>query len=292
MKKGKDEIFHSPLYYYHKCKDEDLPHALSVMLENDCADDYDPIARDIENISNYQERWDSKEFVMYWGEKLYEIYLQDLRIVDLAAYKKTIGEITSEEEHYDKLIDKIARDILNGSEKLLLQNLKQIRKNDESGGAYNKQKKSRSSLQTATFSKYTEALKEKNNLFTYKEAGGCNEDWQKEINHHSVVITMLEGVKEKMKQIIDIEKNIINKTMAIHTERLNELLTKTSNRVQEEWINRITLMTIEGQNNYQKNKAIVHKEFLENEKENQISKEDIKTILNKNIKKDELHGFE
>ena len=58
------------------------------------------------NISNYQERWDSKEFVMYWGEKLYEIYLQDLRIVDLAAYKKTIGEITSEEEHYDKLIDK------------------------------------------------------------------------------------------------------------------------------------------------------------------------------------------
>ena len=292
MKIGEEQIFHSPLYYQAKCKDDDMPHALSVMLENDCGDYYDPALHDIENINNYEERWESKEFIEFWGVKMYEIYLQDLRVIDLATYKKAIGEITSEVEHYDKLIDKIARDVLNGSEKLLLQNLKQIRKNNESGGAYNKEKKKRSSLQTAVFGKDLEALKEKNNLFTYKEAGGCNEDWQKEINHHSVVITMLEGVKEKMKQIIDIEKNIINKTMAIHTERLNELLTKTSNRVQEEWINRITLMTIEGQNNYQKNKAIVHTEFLENEKENEISKEDIKRILNKNIKKDELHGFE
>ena len=49
----------------------------------------------------------------------------DMKELDIIAYNELKGEIESSETYYDELIEKIARDILNGSQNLLLQKLKQ-----------------------------------------------------------------------------------------------------------------------------------------------------------------------
>ena len=290
-----NKVFHSPAWYYTKTKDEYFTSPLvKTMLQNDAGDMWDNKATDEENITFYEELWnDEIAFFEYHGQQdVYEILLKDMKELDIIAYNELKGEIESSETYYDELIEKIARDILNGSQNLLLQKLKQIRKNDESGKAYNKKQRAKDSLRLSYKDGVAHKLTEKKQLFNFKMPFGCDEDWQKEINHHSVVLTLLEGVKEKMKQIIDIEKNTINKVMAMHEERLNELLNNTNLKIDGRWVNRITLATIHNQNQYQKNKAIVHKKFLENTEDNEAVKKRITDIITENNTIVDTDGFE
>ena len=81
-------------------------------------------------------------------------------------------------------------------------------------------------------------------LFAWKEKMGCDRDWQKEINHHATIQSILQSVREKIKQIAVEEMQVLDYVEKKHSDRLDEMTTKTTNNVDELWVNRETLQSI------------------------------------------------
>ena len=181
-----EPLYHTPEWYKKRCGDDnDLTPIVRTMLKSDMGGAYDKKALDIENVAFYErDVWDTADFVRGRTTEIQDVILKDARDDDIVMYKKLIGEISSEEEHYDTLVEKIARRLLAGSDDELRKTIRQIRKFDESGKAYNKKQRERLNLKGWDISTDKERLHRDDKLFSWREERGCNEDWTKETNHH------------------------------------------------------------------------------------------------------------
>ena len=289
-----EPLHHTPEWYKKRCTEENnLTPIVRTMLKSDMLGEYDPDVLDIENITYYEtDVWDSNDFVKGRATEIQDVILKDMRDDDIVGYKKVIGDISSEEEHYDKLVEKISRRLLAGSDDELRKTIRQIRKFDESGKAYNKKQRERLNLKGWDISTDKERLHRDDKLFSWREKQGCNEDWTKETNHHAVITTLIEGIKEKINNIVELETKTLDTIQKTHQDRLDEMLSKTKSTVENGWVNRITLMSIAMQNEYQTNRAQINKEIYTDKPLSKKQKQKIKDTIYGKQKKVDYSGLE
>lgn len=250
----KGEIHHSPSWYRKRCDNEWMPTPmLKQALEVDCGDWWDQTETDDENITRYEEMWNTPAFIKNNYERVAELFFIEMKTDDRPTYQRYMKDISDDEIYYDNTIDKIARALMNGNQQPFFIMMRKIRRDSQRGGKYNKIGKGRASMKTAIG--FGEMIKEDKTVFGYKEEGGCDTDYQKEINHLGVSISFLEGIQEKMKHIAAEEIKVVGMEMERLTERLEYMFDKTTNTIQSGWVNSETLMSVLSQHGYKKNGA-------------------------------------
>ena len=121
------EIYHSPDWYEARVSEDYINPAVKHMLINDVGDEYDSHANDEELVEYYYQRWNSVDFIRSYGDRIGEIYIEEMRLDNQDEYKEmTLGYGTGEET-YLQIVDEIARDLLMGSDKKLILFKKRIR---------------------------------------------------------------------------------------------------------------------------------------------------------------------
>jgi len=250
----KGDIHHSPSWYKIRCADEYMPTPmLKQALEVDCGDGWDPQANDEENIGDYENLWNTPEFIKNNFERINELFFIEMKTDDRPMYQRYMKEIEDEEIYYDNEITKIARALMNGNQQPFFIMMRKIRRDNQRGGKYNKVGKSRDGMKTSVG--FGDVIKEDKAMFGYKIEGGCDTDYQKEINHLGVSISFLEGIQEKMKQIAAEEIKVVGMEMERLTERLEYMFDRTTHTIQSGWINAETQMSIFSQHAYKKDGA-------------------------------------
>jgi hypothetical protein len=226
---------------------------LKQALEVDCGDIWDPKATDEENITDYEALYQSPEFIKNNFERIAELYFLEMKTDDRPMYQRFMKEIEDEEIYYDNEITKVARALMNGNQQPFFIMMRKIRRDNQRNGRYNKVGKALTGMKVSV--KFGDAIKEDKAIFGYKIEGGCNTDWQKEINHLGVSISFLEGIQEKMKQIAAEEIKVVGMEMERLTERLEYMFERATYTIQSDWINAETQMSILSQHRYKKNGA-------------------------------------
>jgi len=284
----KKDIYHSPDWYEKRCKDENFGSPiLKKMLKSDTRDRWDPQLHDIENLALYQEYWDSGEFQLRHGVRIGEIFLEEMKKDDKVNWNRLIKGIGDDEEYFDELIDKIARQTLGGKDKLLHSTILKIRK--EKQKPLSIQKRIRA-LKINPHASSHGALVEDTTLHTWSNPYGGQEDYYKENTNHSLVITLLECVKERMKLIVLYEIEGINIKLRRHIDRgmkVDKLLQKG---VDDNQLSIATMLSIGKMRDY--NKAL--HEYIRGKKglvDTDKATEKINKLLRKDKRRD-TKGFE
>lgn len=243
-------IYHSPDWYEKKCMNENFGSPRTKkMLKSDARDNWDGDALDAENIDWYRELWDSKEFQLTHAVRIGEIYLEEIKADDKVSWKRFIKGIGDDEEYFDELIDKIARQTLGGKDKLLHSTILKIRIEKQKPLSI---KKRLQALKLNPHASSHGALVEDTTLHTWSNPYGNQEDYYKELTNHLLVITLLECVKERMKLIVLYEMEGINKKLRRHIDRgvkVEELLQKD---VSENELSLATMLSIGKMRDYTK----------------------------------------
>ena len=281
-------IYHSPYWYEKRCKDENLGSPKSkVMLINDIGDYIDKTCTDEENIHKYRERWESTEFQIENGMRIGEICLEEIKKDDKVSWNRIIKGIGDDEEYFDELVEDIARQILGGKDKLLHATILKIRKEKQKPLSIKKRTRA---LTINPFASSHGPLVEDNSLHTWSNPYGNQEDYYKELTNHSLVITLLECVKERMMLIVLYEIEGINKKLRRHIDRGVEVDKLLQRGIDENQLSIATMLSIGKMRDY--NKAL-HK-YIRGKKglvDTGNASDEIIKIFGKKKRKD-IKGFE
>ena len=243
-----DGIRHSPDWYRRRTKNEILqPYYLRDWLHADMdyiGADNTVGGTDNEMIDIYEEQYKKDETIREHGVRLEELLWEEAKTDDRPMYQRYKKDIHDDEKHYDDTITKIAQNILSGDDKELKRFLKKVKADNQRDKPYNKTDKKKETLTNEGFGEGLELGIKPTELFAWKEKMGCDRDWQKEINHHATIQTILQSVREKIKQIAVEEMQVLDYVEKKHSDRLDEMTTKTTNNVDELWVNRETLQSI------------------------------------------------
>jgi hypothetical protein len=283
----KGEINHSPDYYAKRVKDEMLPSPmLRTMLQNDMAlfSDFDNKQNDYENISNYREDYNKAENQMQHGARMMELFFEEVKTDDRPMYQRMMKDIDDDAVYYDNEVEKIARALLNGNPKPMYVMLRKIKQeNEREGKAYNKTDKAFDTISKKASGTW-ERIKRADVLYQWKMDNGCDRDYEKEINHHGVVIAFLQAIREKMKGIVLEEIKVIETVAVKHIDRLEYMTDMTTKDVDENWVNRWTMNSIRSMHLYNKtNRMLATQGKLSTDKTTKEASERFEGLLNKNI---------
>jgi hypothetical protein len=213
----------------------------------DCEDYYDSKATPEELIDLYEERWNSADFMMDNGARINEIHIEEMRLDNQALYKGLILGYGTGEETYLKVIDDIARDMLIGSDKLLVLFIKRIR--TEAQKPLQLKKKERAKMMYPS-TKGMKGLDEDETLFTWNNPIGDQKDYRKELHYHVCIISVMSAVEERIKMITEEETSTLQKLKSKYTERMNEVSKLFAGDIDEGWVSRWLQIPIREQNNF------------------------------------------
>lgn len=287
------EIYHSPDWYEARVSEDYINPAVKHMLINDVGDEYDSHANDEELVEYYYQRWNSVDFIRSYGDRIGEIYIEEMRLDNQDEYKEmTLGYGTGEET-YLQIVDEIARDLLMGSDKKLILFKKRIREEAQKP----LQKKRRQQIENKFLSyKGMKPVDEDERFFTWNNPIGDKKDYKKELHYHLCFISLMSAVEERLKMIVVEEIKTIRTIRADHTERMNEVEKFFSEDIDGGWVSKWLQLPIREQINFV-NEFEKRVEEIRNITEAQPSNEDaikiVGDILNKaddNVKR--LTGFE
>ncbi len=254
-----DEIRHSPEWYKRRCKDSILqPHYLRDWLYADiewCSGDNTIGGTDDEMISHYEEVYNKESTIREHEQRLEDIIWAEAKTDDRPLYQRYKKDIHDDEKHYDDTITRLAQSVLSGDDKKLKMFLKKIKADNQRDKPYNKTDKKKDSLTNEGFGDGLEVGLKPTELFVWKEKQGCDRDWTKEINHHATVQVVLQSIREKINQIAIEEMQVLDYIEKKHSDRLDEMTTKTNNNVDTLWVNRETLRSISDIDEYNKDGA-------------------------------------
>ena len=241
------DIFHSPDWYRSRVSEDYINPKVKSMLVMDCEDYYDKEANPEELIDLYEERWNSADFMMDNGARINEIHIEEMRLDNQALYKGLILGYGTGEETYLKVIDDIARDMLIGSDKLLVLFIKRIRQ--EAQKPLQLKKKERAKMMYPS-TKGMKGLDEDETLFTWNNPIGDQKDYRKELHYHVCIISVMSAVEERIKMITEEETSTLQKLKSKYTERMNEVSKLFAGDIDEGWVSRWLQIPIREQNNF------------------------------------------
>ena len=241
------DIFHSPDWYRRRVSEDYINPKVKSMLVMDCEDYYDKEANPEELIDLYEERWNSADFMMDNGARINEIHIEEMRLDNQALYKGLILGYGTGEETYLKVIDDIARDMLIGSDKLLVLFIKRIRQ--EAQKPLQLKKKERAKMMYPS-TKGMKGLDEDETLFTWNNPIGDQKDYRKELHYHVCIISVMSAVEERIKMITEEETSTLQKLKSKYTERMNEVSKLFAGDIDEGWVSRWLQIPIREQNNF------------------------------------------
>ena len=241
------DVFHSPDWYRRRVSEDYINPKVKSMLVMDCEDYYDKEATPEELIDLYEERWNSADFMMDNGARINEIHIEEMRLDNQALYKGLILGYGTGEETYLKVIDDIARDMLIGSDKLLVLFIKRIR--TEAQKPLQLKKKERAKMMYPS-TKGMKGLDEDETLFTWNNPIGDQKDYRKELHYHVCIISVMSAVEERIKMITEEETSTLQKLKSKYTERMNEVSKLFAGDIDEGWVSRWLQIPIREQNNF------------------------------------------
>ena len=241
------DVFHSPDWYRRRVSEDYINPKVKSMLVMDCEDYYDKEANPEELIDLYEERWNSADFMMDNGARINEIHIEEMRLDNQALYKGLILGYGTGEETYLKVIDDIARDMLIGSDKLLVLFIKRIRQ--EAQKPLQLKKKERAKMMYPS-TKGMKGLDEDETLFTWNNPIGDQKDYRKELHYHVCIISVMSAVEERIKMITEEETSTLQKLKSKYTERMNEVSKLFAGDIDEGWVSRWLQIPIREQNNF------------------------------------------
>ena len=241
------DVFHSPEWYRRRVSEDYINPKVKSMLVMDCEDYYDSKATPEELIDLYEERWNSADFMMDNGARINEIHIEEMRLDNQALYKGLILGYGTGEETYLKVIDDIARDMLIGSDKLLVLFIKRIR--TEAQKPLQLKKKERAKMMYPS-TKGMKGLDEDETLFTWNNPIGDQKDYRKELHYHVCIISVMSAVEERIKMITEEETSTLQKLKSKYTERMNEVSKLFAGDIDEGWVSRWLQIPIREQNNF------------------------------------------
>jgi hypothetical protein len=241
------DVFHSPDWYRRRVSEDYINPKVKSMLVMDCEDYYDSKATPEELIDLYEERWNSADFMMDNGARINEIHIEEMRLDNQALYKGLILGYGTGEETYLKVIDDIARDMLIGSDKLLVLFIKRIR--TEAQKPLQLKKKERAKMMYPS-TKGMKGLDEDETLFTWNNPIGDQKDYRKELHYHVCIISVMSAVEERIKMITEEETSTLQKLKSKYTERMNEVSKLFAGDIDEGWVSRWLQIPIREQNNF------------------------------------------
>ena len=235
-------LYHSPGWYEEKCLNEDFRSpVIKKMLKSDTRDRWDPQLHDIENIALYQEYWDSGEFQIRHAVRIGEICLEEIKSDDKINWNRFIKGIDDDTEYFSDVIDKIARQSLGGTDKLLHSTILKIRREKQKPLSIKKRIRM---LKINPYASSHGALVEDTTLHTWSNPYGSQKDYYKEMTNHLLVMALLDSVKERMKLILLYEIEGINKKIRRHLERGIEVDTLLQGNVDENELSLATMLSI------------------------------------------------
>ena len=241
------DVFHSPDWYRRRVSEDYINPKVKSMLVMDCEDYYDSKATPEELVDLYEERWNSADFMMDNGARINEIHIEEMRLDNQALYKGLILGYGTGEETYLKVIDDIARDMLIGSDKLLVLFIKRIR--TEAQKPLQLKKKERAKMMYPS-TKGMKGLDEDETLFTWNNPIGDQKDYRKELHYHVCIISVMSAVEERIKMITEEETSTLQKLKSKYTERMNEVSKLFAGDIDEGWVSRWLQIPIREQNNF------------------------------------------
>ena len=287
------DIFHSPDWYRSRVSEDYINPKVKSMLVMDCEDYYDKEANPEELIDLYEERWNSADFMMDNGARINEIHIEEMRLDNQALYKGLILGYGTGEETYLKVIDDIARDMLIGSDKLLVLFIKRIRQ--EAQKPLQLKKKERAKMMYPS-TKGMKGLDEDETLFTWNNPIGDQKDYRKELHYHVCIISVMSAVEERIKMITEEETSTLQKLKSKYTERMNEVSKLFAGDIDEGWVSRWLQIPIREQNNFVseiENSVERIKKENESSQSNTDAIEKVKAVLDRNKGASKrLTGFE
>ena len=287
------DVFHSPDWYRRRVSEDYINPKVKSMLVMDCEDYYDSKATPEELIDLYEERWNSADFMMDNGARINEIHIEEMRLDNQALYKGLILGYGTGEETYLKVIDDIARDMLIGSDKLLVLFIKRIRQ--EAQKPLQLKKKERAKMMYPS-TKGMKGLDEDETLFTWNNPIGDQKDYRKELRYHVCIISVMSAVEERIKMITEEETSTLQKLKSKYTERMNEVSKLFAGDIDEGWVSRWLQIPIREQNNFVseiENSVERIKKENESSQSNTDAIEKVKAVLDRNKGASKrLTGFE
>ena len=248
------EVQHSPGWYEKRVKDEYLPtHMMRTWLKSDIGDDWDSTCNDEENIATYYECWERHDWMKARKPDYYGIMLKEMKSDDDTLYARFVrgfeDDLEKEEKYYDDMLERMGRDLLYGKGDVIYKLIKKIRVSDQKP-LQSKARAKSIKIDQSVMKDTDRVVQEDEKFFLYNDRGGSREDWKKETNHHGVVLSYLESLKNKIKHIVAEEIKIVNLLQKAHQKRLSMLMDTHKTEVDELWINRHTLRTIKDQLEY------------------------------------------
>lgn len=287
------EIYHSPDWYRSRASEDYTNPKVKHMLINDVGDNYDPKSIPEEIIDDYEELWNSKEFISEYAHRISEIEIEEMRLDNQALYKGLVMGYGTGEETYLKVVDEIARDLLLGSDKKLVLFKKRIRQEAQKPLQAKKRQKQLSKFFST---KGMKAVDEDERLFTWNNPIGDQKDYRKEIHYHLCITSLMSAIEERMKMLVIEEIKTIRTLQSRHTERMQEVGSLFIGDIDEGWVSKWLQIPIREQNNFV-NEIGTKVDEIKKEMDSQQSNEDtikiVSDVLNKTLGNSErLTGFE
>ena len=269
------EIYHSPDWYKDRVSEDYCNPKVKHMLVNDVGDDFDANANDEELVGYYEERWDSIDFISSYGNRINEIYIEEMRLDNQVLYKGMIMGYGQGEETYLKVVDEIARDLLIGSDNKLILLMKRIRQEAQKPLHAKKRQKQLSKFFTT---KGMKAVDEDERFFTWNNPIGDQKDYKKELNYHLCITSLMSAVEERIKMIAVEEIKTIKNIRAAHIERMEAVDKLFAGNIDGGWVSKWLQIPIREQNNFV---SEIEKKIDEIKKETeaqQLNEDDLKKI--------------
>jgi hypothetical protein len=287
------DIFHSPEWYSSRLSEDYVNPKVKQMIKSDSGDWWEDGGTPEEWLDVYEEYWNTNEFIMEHGARISEIQIEEMRLDNQALYKGMILGYGTGEETYLKVIDDIARDLLIGSDKLLVLFIKRIRQ--EAQKPLQLKKKEQTKMMYGS-TKGMKGVDEDERYFTWNNPIGDQKDYRKELHYHVCIISVMSAVEERVKMITEEEKSTLKKLKSTYTERMNEVAKLFSGDIDEGWVSKWLQIPIREQNSFvseiEKSVERIKKEN-ENSQSNTDAIKSVKDILDKSKGASKrLTGFE
>lgn len=238
---GMKRIWHTPEWYFSKCKDEKLSGRIKGMLLDDMGDSFDSKSNDNELISLYAEHYKTTDFLKHNAHRISEIEIEDLKDIDKVQYLEITRGYGDTEKQYLNAVDDIAKDLLNGGTAQLNKYIKAIRQEAEKPLRIKKKEQNRVIYKNASGK---DGLNEDESIFTWNEIIGSQKDYSKETNYITCITLLMISVEKRMDMIA--KENI--KNITLKRKQLMNRLEKVSNvsksDFDEGWVSRWLMLPI------------------------------------------------
>ena len=235
------KIWHTPQWYSSKCKDEKLSGRIKGMLLDDLGDYFDNECNDEELIHLYNERYNTTDFIIENGNRISEIYIEDLKDIDKAQYLAITSGYGDTERQYLNVVDDIAKDLLNGGTTQLNKYIKSIRQEAEKPLKIKKKEQDRIIYKNTSGK---DGVNEDEAIFTWNEIKGSQKDYSKEINYLTCITSLIISVEKRMDMITkeNIKNSILKRKQLMN--RLEKVSSVSKSDFDMGWVSRWLLLPI------------------------------------------------